>query len=165
MVITCVWKALVSRIVCTYFRWNVLCSMTTATWMILGFWNKKKDVQRYFEIFWEMISLLHCCTQVMFNKIFICFASVLDKMLFVTPSAFLLRCLSHGYIYSRDECKARYVEKWDPKCASAWYSNKLARDGSCHLLFIGPSLNTTLFVMTLKAGTVINQYIGHRKCA
>lgn len=55
------------------------------------------------------------------------------------------------------------VEKWDLKCASAWYSNKPARDGSCHLLCIGHSLNTTLFAMTLKAGPVINQYIGHTK--
>lgn len=59
----------------------------------------------------------------MFNKNLICLAFVLDKMLFVTPIAFLLRCLSHGNIEEQIRAQGRMQRRNEtvnvPECYAA----------------------------------------------
>lgn len=111
------------------------------------------------------LRLLRCWSQMMFNKNLICFAFVLDKMVFVTPNAFLLRCLSRGNIEQQTRVQGQIWWRNETinvllhHTATSWL--KMA---AVTFLFHGLILNTALFVSTLQPSwghkaecTVINQ--------
>lgn len=119
---------------CVYFRWKAPNIMWPQSFrQIEAFVTKMMSRFIPAELFLSpsksffLLRLLHCWSQMMFNNNFICFAFVLDKMLFsVTPNAFWLRCQYLVKILnSRQEYRARYGgEMRCCKCASVLCSQQ-----------------------------------------